>query len=181
MSGGSVQDGVVGDRFPERRQPMQFEGPRIVTMKAMAVVGMPCFSDNKHGEFKAMWDAINARMERVPGRLSPRRAYGLQWYTAEFSTLGKWFYMPCVEVEHLNPIPEEMVGKTLPEYRYAVFTLKGGLSQLGELYQFMYHGWLPASPYVPAAMFDFEVYDDRFRDVDHPATAVDICIPLKDK
>jgi AraC family transcriptional regulator len=160
---------------------MQFEGPKIVTMKAMYVVGMPCFSDNKHGEFKAIWDVFGSRMERVSGRLASGRAFGLQWYTSEFSTQGKWFFLPCVEVENLDRIPEEMVGKMIPEYRYAVFTLTGGLFRLGELYHFIYHGWLPSSSYIPAAMFDFELYDDRFRGVDNPATAIDICIPLKDK
>jgi AraC family transcriptional regulator len=158
---------------------MDFAEPKMKRFGLMHLVGMPCFSDNKRNEFKAMWDLFGPLMDRVPNRSPRRLVLGLEFYPEDILTRGQWFYMPCVQVNDLSNIPTAMAGKTIPEHEYAVFNLKGGLRGLGELFQFAYHEWLPASDYTPADRFDFEFYDERFQGGDNPATVMDVCIPVR--
>ena len=86
-----------------------------------------------------------------------------------------FFYTAAAEVADLRSIPNDMVGKRIPEARYAVFTHRGGLSGLHDSIREIWGTWLPASGEQPAGTPDLELYDERF----HPETGeIDLYVPL---
>ncbi|MFW5782299.1 MAG: GyrI-like domain-containing protein [Candidatus Muiribacteriaceae bacterium] len=78
-------------------------------------------------------------------------------------------------------MPDDMIGKTLPENSYAVFTHKGEVSKIKMTYEYIYTTWLPGSDYEPAGCYDFEMYDRDFKVEDPENSVMYICIPVKKK
>lgn len=152
--------------------------PKIVEMEALTLVGMSCFGNNANREFSRMWELFLPRMETLPNLLQTGRSFGVEFYPSEYSSSGMWFYMAAHEVSELSEIPLDMVAKVIPASTYAVFTHTGPIERLPETYQHGYRSWLPASPYEPAAWFDLELYDDRFKP-EVPDSEIDVCIPVK--
>jgi len=70
--------------------------------------------------------------------------------------------MAAVQVDSLEDIPLEMVGKTIPANDYAVFSHKKGVDSLHVTYEHIYGCWLPNSGYELAGPYDLEYYDHRF-------------------
>ena len=153
--------------------------PVIKKLPEFCVVGIPAFGEAAAGLFPKTWE-IFLRLEKNLKWKDYDRAFGIEFYTEEFHSEGKWFYMACREVKDLSSVPVNMVGKVIPEHQYAVFTSRG-LSEIKNTFQFAYKEWLPKSEYVPADCFDFELYDDRFKGADNPETVIDIYIPIKKK
>lgn len=152
--------------------------PKIVEMEALTLVGMVCFGNNAKHEFSRIWELFLPRLEMVPNALASGRSFGVEFYPAEYTETGMWFYMAAHEVSDLSEIPLDMVAKIIPASTYAVFTHTGPIDRLPETFQHGYRSWLPASPYESAAWFDLELYDDRFKS-DAPDSEIDVCIPVK--
>lgn len=84
-----------------------------------------------------------------------------------------------VEVSAIDDIPLELVAKTLPETRYAVFTLKGTEFRLDWSAK-IFNEWLPAAGFEPSHHYLFEYYDSRrFKGIDNPESELDIYVPIK--
>jgi AraC family transcriptional regulator len=155
--------------------------PKIIEKPAMALVGMVFFGDPSGGEFAGTWHRLMQFDGVIPRIINQADHYGLEFYGPEFEQSHKWNYMACVEVEDLEDIPLPMVGKRIPACTYTVFTVKGGLKNLGEGFQFAYHTWLPDSSYQVAHHFDFELYQDGRYKGDEEDSEIDIYIPVKPK
>jgi AraC family transcriptional regulator len=83
-----------------------------------------------------------------------------------------------VAVERVDDLPLELVGKSLPETRYAVFTLKG--EQIKSNWPtVLWQQWLPAAGLRPSFPFLIEYYDDqRFKGRDNPDSELDLYVPV---
>ena len=154
--------------------------PKIVTLPQFYVVGVSVYGDGQSGVFTKAWDIL-MRIGKDLKWKNESAAYGLEFYTEEFQKEKKWFYMACKEVNDLDNIPASMTGKVIPAQTYAVFTSKGPLKALKEMFHYAYHEWLPKSDYEIADWYDFEYYDERFKGLDNPETEIDIYIPIQEK
>jgi AraC family transcriptional regulator len=86
----------------------------------------------------------------------------------------------CFEVSEPGEVPEGMVVRHIPAYRYAVFTHKGRLDTLGDTYQYIYQTWLPQSGVtLHPDKFDLELYDDRWIS-DSEESAFDILVAIQE-
>ena len=88
--------------------------------------------------------------------------------------------MAARPVDSLDDIPDGMVGRTVPEGSYAVFTHVGRLDTLGRTMNYIYGSWVPNSGYELRPGPDLELYDDRF-DPASETSEMDIYIPVKEK
>ena len=161
--------------------------PLFVTLPRLLVVGVPYFGEPSKGEFSQVW----SRLEPVSSQISNQKPegpglapvmYGVEGYSADMATSGRWFYLAGVEVTTLDDVPVQAVAKVIPARRYAVFPYQGLLpGQIGEVFQYAYKEWLPRSGYEQAGPFDLERYDHRFLAGQNPQSVVDVCIPIVKK
>ncbi|WP_230969085.1 GyrI-like domain-containing protein [Nitrogeniibacter aestuarii] len=156
--------------------------PRIVELDGFHVVGMQTFGNPSDGSFPNMWSALFNFEGSIPNITNDTVSYGIETYTKEHHTQGKWFYMAGRQVEDLSNVPVQMSAKHIPPNKYAVFEYKGSITaRLGEQFQYIYKDWLPESGYELAGPFDFEKYDARFLGSDNENSVFEIYIPIKAK
>ncbi len=154
--------------------------PKFEQLPRILCVGVPYYGDNKHGEIPATWPVLSSLGSQIKNKKEPSIHLGVEAYTAEMGTQGKWFYLAAVEVTTLDDIPVQLVGKILPANRYAVFTYKGKLpGNLPDLFQHIYREWLPKSGFKQAGPYDFERYGAGFKGADNDESVIDICIPIQ--
>lgn len=124
------------------------------------------------GKFES-WKASTTfeRSERFKGII-----FGYEEYD---STINEsFFYMPALPVESVDDIPEDMIAKIIPANTYAVFTHRGSVVKLSESFQHIYRNILPTAADIKHnGKYDFEWYDDRFKDLADDSE-VDIYLPL---
>jgi AraC family transcriptional regulator len=155
--------------------------PRFVELGAKKVVGCSIYTSGTQTDFPRIWEVFGKRREEIPNKVNSSVRYAIEFYGEEFHTEGKWFYMPCVEVMSFDDIPMIMVAKIIPAARYAVFTHKGGVKGIHELFMYIYKVWLPNSEFELAFNFDMEAYDERFLGIDNPESILEIYVPIRDK
>ena len=102
--------------------------PRIVKLSEIRVIGVPYYGKNDAGQIPAMWPVFDALVDQIENKTDPPVYLGVEAYTEEFSSLGKWFYLAGIQVTKMDSIPVQLVGKILPANGYAVFTHRGRLS-----------------------------------------------------
>ncbi len=155
--------------------------PKIVQKPEINLVGMVVFANPTEGEFAKTWDRFIQYRDELPEHSNTTDHYGVEFYTQDMALTHKWFYMAADEVDNLDVIPVRMVAKRLPATTYAVFTVRGGLKELGEGFRYAYDTWLPHSGYEIAHPYDFEFYQDgRFKG-DADDSEIDIYIPIKSR
>lgn len=114
--------------------------------------------------------------ENIPAKI-PNRINGdiLALYTdyeGDYTKPYSWI-LGC-EVSSLENVPDGLVGKIIPESKYAVFTTKGGFPQgLIDVWQAVWKLNLPRS-YTS----DFEIYRSDFNPQRNPE--VKVCIAVSD-
>jgi predicted transcriptional regulator YdeE/DNA-binding transcriptional MerR regulator len=161
---------------PEERKEKTME-PKIVTKPAFKAVGLSYVGKNEQGEIPKMWGTFNARWNEISA--IGRTCYGLCFGNPENAAEGEFEYVAVSEVANDQSIPEGMVYREVPEYKYAVFTHHGKLDKLGETYEYIYNTWLPQSKYeLHPDKYDMEVYDERFL-ADSDDSAFDIYVAIK--
>ncbi len=170
---------ICGPGLPEQ-PPKQ----KIVSKQAFKVVGMNTYTDFLNGnqkEFAATWERLHPYMNEIKNKINPTTAYGINFYMPNCTMKSKWNYLAAFEVKDLNNIPLNMLGKTIPANKYAVFTHKGPIKNIGKTYYYIYTKWLPESKFDKIYEYDFELYDERFKCGESDDSEVDIYIPIKEK
>lgn len=149
--------------------------PRFVDLPEFTVVGTKYFGNNLRGEIGQMWTKFIPRIPGIPFKTGPQ----MSWYGVCFDANenGEFAYVSGVAVSRADQIPEGMVAKTVPAGRYAVFTHRGKLDTLRDTYQQIYGTWVPRAGLSVRGGFDFEYYDERFKD-GCDDSEVDIYIPI---
>jgi predicted transcriptional regulator YdeE/DNA-binding transcriptional MerR regulator len=138
--------------------------PKIVNRPAFKVVGLSYVGKNEHGEISQMWDRFN-RVSQAIKSINDKEAFGLCFSTVEGpSHPGEFEYVSGFEVADDKAVPQGMVYRQVPAYKYAVFTHHGKLDTLGETYQYIYKTALAQAGLKPhPGKFDMEVYDEEFK------------------
>ena len=152
--------------------------PKYVTKPAMTMVGFSYVGKNENNEIPQLWGQWNARAAELKNRTG-MCAYGACFTQVEGAGEGEFEYVAGMEVSDLADIPEGMVARQIPDYKFAVFTHKGKLHTLPETYKFIYETWLPqADVELHPDKFDMELYDDRFV-LDSDESEFDILVAVK--
>ncbi len=143
--------------------------PEIVEKGALKVVGMHTKfihalspDANGHEIIGPLWGAFGPHMPTIPNRVGADVSHGVMYAEEEKSHPDELHYIAGVPVSSFDDVPEGMVTREIPAGTYAVFTLKGPLTQFGRWCEQMYREWLPASAYEHGGGEDLEQYDERF-------------------
>lgn len=89
-----------------------------------------------------------------------------------------------VEVSSFDHANEEMFKKIINPQKYLVFTYKGNpndkdfVSKIQKTYDYLYGSLLPATEFQVDKEFNFELYDERFKE-NNDNSEFDIYIPIK--
>ncbi|MFZ6031096.1 MAG: GyrI-like domain-containing protein [Chloroflexota bacterium] len=150
--------------------------PKFVSLPAFTLVGMPYVGKNENQEIAQMWGVFNQQEQNIQHAVRDA-AYGLCTIQPGLPE-GTFEYVASFKVEKAEGVPEGMVVREVPAQQYAVFTHIGALEKLCDTYNYIYQVWIPKSGYQAADNFDFEYYDEAFKDFS-PDSRFYIYVPVK--
>jgi predicted transcriptional regulator YdeE len=161
----------------------------IVEKAAILLVGFDFFGDpfrsysgwseeNEIGRLWTRWMAYLENVQSLPNIVPQHVMYEVHIYHPETLQTGEFEVFVGVEVSAFGEFPPEVVIKTLPAGRYAVFTLVGQEIVSDWTWQ-LDHEWLPALGVRRQMTFTYQRYDARFKGTDAiDESELDVYVPL---
>ncbi|MFC5701812.1 GyrI-like domain-containing protein [Cohnella faecalis] len=159
--------------------------PRFMRKERFFLVGAQRYTDNGQASIVQAWDELLERLDEIPDRSEPAVMIGFEDYSRGCELvpgqMPKFHYIAAAEVDRITDVPDGLFSKEVQEAEYAVFSLRGPLSNISGLFRYIYDEWLPASEYRldPQMMADFEYYREPVNDRND--ARVDIYIPIVPK
>jgi predicted transcriptional regulator YdeE len=165
--------------------------PTIVARDQIILVGLSFFGDpfatsggwTEENEIGRLWDRFMAygtrHGERIQHVARPEVYNEVHIWNEETAAKGHFEVFVGLEVTRLENVPFELLVKVLPPTRYAVFTLQGE-QIVSDWSRTIYHDWLPRSGYQQAYPYMFQLYDQRFKGLEHlDESILDAYIPVQ--
>ncbi|HPP74677.1 MAG TPA: GyrI-like domain-containing protein [Armatimonadota bacterium] len=156
--------------------------PKIITREEIKLIGMQYIGNNSNGEIPKLWENFLPRIEEIKNQSGECVCYGVCECLCEGECKcgcgGDFSYIAAREVSSFDDVPEGMITRTIPASKYAVFTHKGLLESLNKTFEDIYSKWIPAAGLEIAGSYDFEYYDEQFKDF-APDSELDIYVPVK--
>ena len=153
---------------------------RFVTKESFPIIGIELNTTTQDGknfvEIPRFWEKVmqQGQIDSIPNKKYPGTVLGI---CLDFQKNGSFSYIIGAEVTHTENTPDDMVSKTIPAARYAVFTACGKMpGAIQDTFKYIYQEWLPNSEYRHAGSADFELYDERSHGGE--SAEVDIYIPV---
>jgi len=163
----------------------------IVEKPAMLLVGFDFFGDpfrsyggwSEENEIGRLWVRWMAYLENaqppLPHVLPQHVMYEVHVYHPETLQTGEFEVFVGVEVAVLGEFPPEVVIKTLPASRYAVFPLTGQEIVSDWTWQ-LDHEWLPTLGVQRRTTYSIQRYDARFKGTNAiDESELDVYVPLE--
>ncbi len=150
--------------------------PNFVHLPALQVVGLRYYGKNENQEISALWGEFNRVSSQVQN-MDPAAAYGM-CFTVPGAPNGEFEYVAGFNVTKVENVPAQMVVRSVPASKYAVFAHVGPLDKLRETYHYIYQTWLPQSGCELGGNWDFEYYNEEFKDF-APDSKFYIYVPVK--
>ena len=154
--------------------------PKIIIKEAFPIIGIELKTTTRGGknfvEIPQFWENVlqQGQINNIPDKKHPDTVLGI---CMDFGTDGVFSYIIGTEVINTENVPDDMVCKTIPTARYAVFTACGKMpGSIQDTVKYIYQEWLPNSEYRRADSAEFELYDERFQGGEN--AEVDIYIPI---
>ncbi len=151
--------------------------PNVLRHGELLLVGMVTRAG--YGDIGALWQAFMPVEASVPAAVRGR-AYELHVYPEGYACGDPFWLMVAVAVERLEHLPPALFVKPLPAAVYAVFEHRlgdGGFEGANDAIE----AWSRSSAYERCAPYDLQVFDQRFRGPEDPASVVEFWIPVRPK
>jgi AraC family transcriptional regulator len=149
--------------------------PRFENRNAFFIVGLSERYNHKEiSGIPAQWQRFAPRLGRIPGQVG-WNSYGV---CCNFDGAGNMDYICGVEVSANSPVPEGLVQLPVEAQKYAVFTHRDHISQIGKTWDGIYNRWPKTSGQALVMAPQFESYGSDF----NPQTGtgvVEIWIPIE--
>ena len=163
--------------------------PRIIDKRRIILAGIDFYGNPfKVGEAWSTENAIGQLWKRFENIFQKKKdsikymvtdaGYEV-WidFEDEQETENRYIFLG-VEVEKPDDLPLELVTRTLPETKYAIYTLKG--EEIKSDWSSNILGWISDAGLEQSYTYIFEYYDSqRFKGLDNPHTEMDIYVPIK--
>jgi len=163
--------------------------PRIVDKRKIILAGIDFYGNPfKEGEGWSTQNAIGQLWQRLDNIFRKKNdsikyivsdaGYEV-WidFEDEQKSENRYIFLG-VEVEKPDDLPLELVTKTLPETKYAIYTLKG--EEIKSDWPSKILGWISEAGLEQSYTYIYEYYDSqRFKGMDDPNTELDIYVPIK--
>jgi AraC family transcriptional regulator len=150
--------------------------PRFVHRESFLIGGLVTQGNIENIVLRAMslWKVFNSKLGEITNPIQLQFAYGI----ALDNGSGFWSYMAGVEIENLENLPSDFVGKKIPASKYAVFPYQGPIVRIQEAYDAIYGRWLPSTDYQ-LGDYEFEYYNCNVDKDDSDNSRFDIYIAVK--
>jgi len=156
--------------------------PSFKSKPSFMIAGFERYTENGVPSIREAWSEFNKRSAEIPNSLDRNTCYGFEDYSRDFDMnkggFPKYYYIAGQEVSNIANLPEGIKGKQVPAADYAVFTHRGPISALPQVFSEIYGKWMPTSGYKmdPAVSADFEYYPEPM--TDHENALVEIWVPV---
>ncbi len=165
--------------------------PKIVHKDQLILLGLSFYGDpfqssagwTEENEIGRLWKRFMVFWERHKEEplhvIDPDSFYEVHLDSDERITTGNYEVFVGTAVSHIENIPTSALVKVLPTTTYAVFTLHG--EQItSDWHQLIYHEWLPGSGYEIVHGYSIQLYDHRFKGMNHLSeSTLDIYMPIQ--
>jgi AraC family transcriptional regulator len=142
---------TAGCNNQPNQQPDQTEGgqimePTICEREAFTVMGTSTTistreeSSDKYAKIWSEFERYNEQLKKIS---TNQKYYGLSFATKQQDFID--YVVGMAVPDETAPTGEELVVRTIPAARYAVF--KCPVEKIGQTYQCIFGKWLPNSPY----------------------------------
>jgi AraC family transcriptional regulator len=156
---------------------------KIKEMPELTIIGLKRKVKHQDGSIPKLWDEFVSRFPELQD-FKNAPVIGLCFHDPRFvdkepSEHDEFWYMPGFIVNNLENIPEDFTIHKVNAAKYAVFTHKGSVQEMGNTYRYISCEWIQKVDYEWALADEFEWYDDRFKPNDPENSEIDIYIPIK--
>ena len=165
--------------------------PKIVEKKAIILAGFSFYGNpfetrdpwSEENEIGKLWARLMKFFQAVYEKIEheiiePDKFYEVHITHPETQEKGEFEIFVGFQVKDLEHLPVEFLEKSIPTSRYAVFTYKGDEIQKDWEFSIL-RNWMKESGYQLAFPFNFQLYDHRFKGMDHLSESeIDIYIPI---
>lgn len=130
----------------------------------------------------SLWEQFGEKRDTIPHKHLSSRTFGICEYQENIPIANYNMELTeviGVEVTSFDNMPTDVIVKTIPRGKYAVFTHKGSLSDILKTYQYIWGTWAVLTSETIDNRDDFELYDDRFVGRKNDNSEIDIYIPIK--
>lgn len=160
-----------------RKAAAPVEGaPAIETFPPVLLAGYQLRISGPGDEIGRLWARFMPRSATIPRRRSPGRTRQLATWTEDAED---WVdILVAAEMETLDELPFDLVGKAVPACSCLTFLHRGSAARVGESYAAIYGSLLPALDRKPVLPFNFEHYFDDSGDPYSDGYSFKICVPI---
>ena len=152
---------------------------RIETFGPVEFIGVAQFGNPETTQFHTVWDYFGAIADDASISRIGKDIYGLQVYHPLFPKKFELSYMACIKKESEMNVPIRMLSKTLPECKYAVQKVDGGVMGIDAALMYLYQDYIPKNRLKVAMPVDFEKYCN-VKDHQSIPDEIEIWVPVKD-
>jgi len=152
--------------------------PVIVGFPSVLIAGMSahCSFSNVLPRAIALWKQLNEKIDRIPGPVTNRVAFGIFSLPDNDENREQLEYTAGIQVSGKRDLPREFRYSSLPASDYAVFRCHGQIERIEEAYDFIYGRWLSGSGYELSCNVQVERYYEKNPE---NGEVFDICIPVR--
>lgn len=162
----------IFERLRSNSNSLFFIEPRIILDKEFKLVGMKEIVKPGSEVITKLWNTFNSKKHEIKNIATHEKILGICEYMPNITDESDFSYFAGIEVTDYYNLPEDMLSKTIPNSKYAVFNHKDSLTKLKQTYSYIYGVWLPQCGYELAESDTIELYDTG-------SAEFDIHIPLK--
>ena len=154
--------------------------PEIKTIEEICVAGIR--GTAKLDDIFFLWQEFGKKLNYITNVSPSGRTFGIYEYQEDVSMTHydmDFTEIIGIEVTSYRNMPADIVTKTIPAGKFAVFTHKGSLDNILKTYQYIWGTWAILTTEIIDSREDFELYDERFVGKENENSEVDIYIPIK--
>jgi len=165
--------------------------PVIIDKPKINLVGMSFYGDpfdtrgcwDEENEIGRVWSRFMTYYEDYKDQIrhltDPGAAFEVHIYNQETTSKGYFEVFVGLQVVQIEYVPVELLAKTLPATRYAVFTFRG--EEISTDWEMQIDGWIKDAGYQRAHPFSFQYLDHRFKGVDRlDDSELDVYMPVQE-
>lgn len=150
--------------------------PELEVLPALLLAGRSIQATGEAGEVARLWSEFVPRAPSVPRIARPPRFRQLAWWAEQGECPIN--IMAAAEMESLDELPMDLVGKAVPPCECLVFTHHGSVASVGQSYEAIYARILPSLDRRPSLPFCLESYFDDAGDPYADGYRFRILVPL---
>ena len=151
---------------------------RIESCGPIEFVGVAIYGNPETTPFCSAWELFGEVADEASISRVGKDLYGLQIYHPRFPKRFEMTYMACLQREPDVDVPIRMIVKSLPESRYAVQKVVGGVREIDKALIYLYRDYIPRHGLRGAMPVDFEKYCN-VPDQESCSDNIEIWVPVK--